>query len=214
MRISPPSSPPRRRTPVYVGLALAWGALWLGAAAPAGALAQSSAPAQASVAVLVEGPASMADVQAGSSSPTTPRPDAAATLEQCLTSGAQAERSATFAGEMNAIPGSARMEMRIEVLERLPTETTFHAVVAPGLGVWRSAAAGVKVFRFLKQVTNLSAPAVYRGAVLFRWLGDKGRPIKDLELRTPRCRQTVPAPAPAPTDATTPTTGALAGPLE
>ncbi len=209
MRFSQPSRPPRRRTPARVALALACAALAVGAASPAGALAQGAASAQAATAVLVEGPASMADVQPALSSPTTPKPDATATLEQCLTTGAQAERSATFAGEMNAIPGSARMEMRIEVLERLPTETTFHAVLAPGLGVWRSAAAGVKVFRFLKQVTNLSAPAVYRGAVLFRWVGAKGRPIKNLELRTPRCAQTAPAPppAPAPTGTTTPAAG-------
>ena len=67
------------------------------------------------------------------------RPPVSATLEQCTTSTAQAERSATFAGEMTAIPGTAKMEMRIEVLERLPRETDYHLVVAPGLGGWRTA---------------------------------------------------------------------------
>ena len=54
-----------------------------------------------------------------------------------MTSGEQAERSATFAGEMTAIPGTAKMEMRIDVLERMPDEAVFHTVSAPGLGVWR-----------------------------------------------------------------------------
>ena len=65
---------------------------------------------------------------------------------------------------MTAVPGTAKMEMRIDVLERAPTETAFHAVTAAGLGVWRTAAPGVKTYRYLKQVTNLAAPAYYRAA--------------------------------------------------
>jgi hypothetical protein len=121
--------------------------------------------------------------------PASARTNAAATLEQCVTAVAQTERSVTFAGEMTSIPGSARMEMRVDVLERMPTETSFHAVSAPGLGVWRTAAPGVKVYRYLKQVTNLSAPAFYRGAVRFRWLTSRGHLLKAVELRTPRCEQ-------------------------
>ena len=83
------------------------------------------------------------------------------------------------------------MEMRIEVLERAPREPAFRAVSAPGLGVWRTAAPGVKNYKYLKEVTNLSAPAYYRGAVRFRWLNAKGKLIKSLELRTDRCLQTV-----------------------
>jgi hypothetical protein len=114
---------------------------------------------------------------------------ASANLEECVTAIAQAERSATFSGEMAAIAGSARMEMRIRVLERASGETVFHAISAPGLGVWRTAAPGVKVYKDLRQVTNLSAPAFYRGAISFRWLNARGRLIKTMELRTPRCEQ-------------------------
>jgi hypothetical protein len=117
------------------------------------------------------------------------KPIVSATLEQCVTAVKQAERSATFAGEMTAIAGSARMEMRIDVLERFPEEAFFHAVNAPGLGIWRSSAPGVKVYRYLKQVTNLSAPAFYRAAVRFRWLNSRGRLMKAEELRTIRCEQ-------------------------
>ena len=117
------------------------------------------------------------------------KPSASATLEQCVTAVNQTERSATFAGEMTAIAGSARMEMRIDVLERMPEQIRFHAVSAPGLGVWRSSSQGVKVYKYLKQVTNLSAPAFYRGAVRFRWLNARGRLMKAVELRTARCQQ-------------------------
>ena len=117
------------------------------------------------------------------------RASAGATLLQCVTAVDQTERSATFAGEMTSIPGTARMEMRVDVLERMPAETSFRAVTAPGLGVWRLSAPGVKVYRYLKQVTNLSAPAFYRGAVRFRWLGARGHLLRWAELRTPRCEQ-------------------------
>jgi hypothetical protein len=124
----------------------------------------------------------------------TPKLPASATLEECTTSAQQAERAATFSGEMSSIPGATKMEMRIDVLERVPTEPAFHTVTAAGLGVWRVAAQGVKNYRYLKQVTNLAAPAYYRGAVRFRWLNAKGKLVKSTELRTARCLQTVLAP--------------------
>jgi hypothetical protein len=120
---------------------------------------------------------------------------ASAAVEQCLTQGPQSERSATFVGEMEAIPGSVHLEMRIDVFERLPDETGFHAVIAPGLGVWRSSAAGVKSYKYLKQVTDLSAPAVYRAAVRFRWVNAKNHTIRALEVLTRRCDQPGPLPS-------------------
>jgi hypothetical protein len=126
-------------------------------------------------------------------------PNISATVELCTTEGVQAERKAIFAGVMSAIPGSARMEMRIDLLERGPGEAAFHAVVAPGLGLWRTSALGVGVYRYNKKVIDLAGPAVYRGAVRFRWLNAKGRLMRTAELRTPRCAQpaTVAAPQPA-----------------
>jgi len=140
-----------------------------------------------------------ADVQqtGGSQTPTsgpgpTSQSGVSATLEQCQTASAQTERSATFAGEMTGIPGTAHMQMRIDVEERLPDDTRFHTVHAPGLGVWRSSAPAVKSYKYLKQVTNLSAPAYYRAAVRFRWLNADGRLIKALERRTPACYEPAP----------------------
>jgi len=128
------------------------------------------------------------------------KPVASATLQQCLTAETQAERSATFAGEINAIPGTAHMEMRIEVLERTPGESTYHAVNAPGLRVWSGSAPGVKSYKNLNKVTNLAAPAFYRAAVRFRWVNAKGKLLKTMVIRTRRCEQ----PAPATTETETP----------
>jgi hypothetical protein len=122
------------------------------------------------------------------------KPNASTTLQQCVTSATQTERSATFAGEMSAIPGTAKMEMRVDVLERTPGDLAYRTVTAPGLGVWRVAAPGVKQYTYLKQVTNLSAPAFYRGSIRFRWMSARGRLLKTAVLRTRRCEQPTPAP--------------------
>lgn len=114
------------------------------------------------------------------------------TLEQCTAAATQMERSATFAAEMTLIPGSTRLEMRIQLLERTPKESAYRAVTAPGLGSWRAASAGVKVYRYVKQVTNLAAPAVYRADVRFRWLGAHGRVMKSAERRSNSCAQLLP----------------------
>jgi hypothetical protein len=120
-----------------------------------------------------------------------------ATLEQCVTSTVQAERSATFTGEMTSIPGAVRLSMRIDVEERAPGELEFHTVTAQGQGAWRAADPKVKVYKYLRQATNLSSPASYRGLVRFRWLNSKGHVIKHAERLTTRCVQ--PAPAIEPT---------------
>ncbi len=146
---------------------------------------------------------------AGESGASTAKPIAAATLTQCATATMpQTERSATFAGEMTAIPGTARMQIRVEVEEQIPGELQYRTVNDAALGAWHGSNPGVKVFTRIQQVTNLSAPALYRGVVNFRWLNAKGHTIKAEELYTARCEQ--PAP-PSSTAAATSTTTAGAG---
>jgi hypothetical protein len=136
--------------------------------------------------------------------PTDPTPYSV-TLEQCATSTVEAERSATFTAQMTATNATQRMGMRIELQQRMRGESEFHTISAPGFGVWRASEPGVKIYKYVKQVTNLTAPAAYRAVVRFRWLGDKGHVLKRAELRTPRCLQPTLAgqvtqtPPPAPT---------------
>ncbi len=116
-----------------------------------------------------------------------------ATLTQCVTSVSEEERSATFAGEMSAVPGTAKMAMRIEVEERLPHEEAFHVVPAPGAaGAWRSSEPHVKIFKYLKQVTDLSAPARYRALVHFRWMNARGATIHRATRLTHACSEPAP----------------------
>ena len=137
--------------------------------------------------------------QAGQTGAAGDVPGTSATLEQCVTAGAQIERSATFSGEMTALPGTARMAMQINVQERMPEEALFHTISAPGLGVWRGSDAGVKIYKYLKQVTNLSSPALYRAVVRFRWLNARGRLTRHTVRLTPSCAQPAPPPASTPT---------------
>ena len=108
-------------------------------------------------------------------------------IEQCVTSTVQAERSATFTAQMSATGTTQKMAMRIELQQRLRGESEFHTLVAPGFGVWRVSEPGVKIYKYVKQVTNLDSPAAYRVLVRFRWIGEAGHVLKRDELHTPRC---------------------------
>jgi hypothetical protein len=130
---------------------------------------------------------SHASVRRGLASPPTDGAPYSVALEQCVTSTVPVERSATFTAQMTASGATQRMGMRIELQQRLRGETEFHTILAPGFGVWRSSEPGVKIYKYVKQVTNLSAPAAYRAVVRFRWLGDRGRVLKRAEAHTSRC---------------------------
>lgn len=150
------------------------------------------------LALLACGPVALAREGA---SPTPVPGDYSATVEQCVSSSVQAERSATFVAQMVATAPTQKMAIKINLEERLRNEPEYHMVAAPGFGVWRSSEPGVKIYKYVKQVTNLTAPVVYRVAVKFRWVGDKGKVIKRADLRSSRCFQptlTTPvSPAPA-----------------
>lgn len=117
-----------------------------------------------------------------------------ASLVQCMTGGEASERAASFAGEMTAQPGTQKMAMRIELLERTPGETGYRPVLAPGVGAWHYADPNVRVYKHIEQFTNLSAPAGYRALITFRWEGPHGHLVKRDEQRSPRCSQPAPAP--------------------
>jgi hypothetical protein len=123
----------------------------------------------------------------------TPGPSVAAqpvaSVEQCLTAANQAERSATFDGQMTAIAGTQRMSMRIDLQERTASEPSFHAIAGSGLGVWRASDPGVKIYKYVRQVTNLPAPASFRALVSFRWIGEVGRVIRHTTRHTAPCEQ-------------------------
>jgi hypothetical protein len=123
-----------------------------------------------------------------SGSPTGTPPLASATLEQCTVAVDQPGRAATFNGQMSAVPGTRRMAMQILVQEQAPGETEFHTLPA-ATSDWRHSEAGVKIYKFVRQVTDLPASGSFRALVLFRWLGEDGHVIKRAARHTDACVQ-------------------------
>jgi len=156
----------------------------------------------------IAGQAIAAGPETGAPAGPVQEPSASAAIEQCVQGAVQSERSATFAAEMTAMPGSVHMAIRIEIQEQLAGEALFHTVTASGLSAWRVSDTGVRAYRYNKQVTNLFAPAAYRATVRFRWLNAKGRLMRSAVRRTPRCTQ--PAGAPYAPGASTEVSGSIA----
>jgi hypothetical protein len=119
----------------------------------------------------------------------SPAPTVSATLEQCVTAASQTDRSTTFTGQMETIPGAHRMAMLIVVEERAAGEATFQTLSSSGLGVWERSEVGVKIYKYVRQVTDLPAPAAFRAVIQFRWLDEEGHVMRRAVRRTPVCRQ-------------------------
>jgi len=200
-RSAPTTSPASRRLRF-----LTLGAVALLCAGPTASTAAAGQRPNLSAAAIAEA-ASAGDALTVTPIPTAPEPSASATVEQCVVGAAQSERSAMFAAEMSAMPGSVRMAIRIEIQEQMAGEAQFHTVTASGLGAWRVSDPGVKAYRYNKQVTNLFAPASYRATVRYRWLNAKGHLIKSSVRHTPDCRQ--PASTPYPPSAATEVTSTV-----
>jgi hypothetical protein len=183
-----------RRSARALASALAVGLIFLGPAAPARASAPATAAASARpLTVSSSQPPSAGGQPGGSTTPTSsPATLASATLEQCLTAVDPTARSATFNGQMSAVPGTRVMAMRILVEEQGAGEAAFRTLAGAttvGSGGWRRSEVGVKIYKYVRQFTDLPAPGTFRAVVEFRWLGEKGRVIKRTVRRTSTCVQ-------------------------
>jgi hypothetical protein len=109
-------------------------------------------------------------------------------LDTCHTGSAPLDRYAVFSAQMGSLSRSRKMQVRFD-LQSTNGGKTFRRVQAQGLGVWRSSAAGVDIFRYRKQVANLQPGATYRALVRFRWLDEDGKTIQSTTRRTKQCKQ-------------------------
>lgn len=123
-------------------------------------------------------------------------PAVSATVDQCIVGEAADARSVTFTGQMETVPGASRMDMQIVLLEHTHGVPGFHVPAAGGVGAWQRSETGVKIYRYVRQVTDLPAPAVFRALIRYRWLDEAGRVVRSDERRTPVCREPGPASAP------------------
>lgn len=116
-----------------------------------------------------------------------------ASVESCHTGTDPSDRYAVFAAQMGAIRGSARMQIRFEL--HGTTGGRWTRMHAPGLDTWyASASPQVAIFRYRKELTQLTAPGTYRAVVRFRWLTARGRVMRTERHTTAACRQPDPRP--------------------
>ncbi len=60
---------------------------------------------------------------------------------------------------------------------------------AAGFDTWLSSQAGVRRYTFARTIQNLTAPAVYRTTVRFRWLDAEGDTLRSARETSSWCRQ-------------------------
>lgn len=120
-------------------------------------------------------------------------PRAEAKLTACKTDAAAAGRTLSATAVMRSRPGSARLDIRFDLLARGPAGA-WRRVPGPGLGSWLKSDAGVTSFTAVKTIQGLSAPGRYRVAVRFRWIGPRGRVQAVTARVTAACVQPDPRP--------------------
>jgi hypothetical protein len=175
---------------------LAPGALAQGALAQGGEAQGGEAVTGSSVRVGGGGTVPSASEGAGGGT-TGAAPAVSATVDQCVSAETAAGRSVTFTGQMETAPGATRMDMQIVLLEHTRGSAGFH-VPSGGVGAWQRSETGVKIYKYVRQVTNLPAPAAFRALIRYRWLDETGRVMRSEDLHTPVCRQPGPSPASSP----------------
>lgn len=115
-------------------------------------------------------------------------PVLSAKLTACETGLDPADRYAAFTGAMPRDDAEV-MAMRFDLLQRWPGGE-WERVALPGWGEWiRTAKKGVPGFIYTKRIEQLAAPATYRAAVSFRWIGADGAVIRTTRRVSRACRQ-------------------------
>jgi hypothetical protein len=103
-------------------------------------------------------------------------------------------RAAVFEGQMRAVRGARRMQMRFTLQAQTPDSGGWRSVAAPGFGSWVTSATGTSRYVYTKRVEGLLAPAAYRVQLRFRWLSADGRTLATARRRSKTCRQPDPRP--------------------
>jgi hypothetical protein len=122
------------------------------------------------------------------------KPKLAATLLSCSSGATAPERSLTVSASMPASAATARMWMRFELLQKLPTAgAVYERVKLPAWNPWTKSDPDVPGLVFQRTVDSLVSPASYKVRVRFRWYDADGKRIKTKIRTTKACRQTAPA---------------------
>jgi hypothetical protein len=116
------------------------------------------------------------------------QPIAAVVVAACHPSDDVTQRFATFVGMMRSVPKTAKMAMRLTLLEKLHSPD-FTAVALPDLRPWRRSKKGATSFIYTQRVTALRDGGAYRMRVQFRWYDSSGKVLKTRTVRSGACHQ-------------------------
>src|SRR5947209_7230844 len=96
---------------------------------------------------------------------------------------------------MRTLPGTRKLELRFDLLQRIKGSSRFVAVHGYHLGTWLTPKDPTlgrvpgDTWELTKPVVNLPAPALYRFRVRFRWIGAHGHVIATDVKGSPTCNQ-------------------------
>jgi hypothetical protein len=103
-------------------------------------------------------------------------------------------RTADFQGDMRAIKGASRLQMRFSVQVDPAGADDWQRVQAPNLDQWVSALAGKQRYVYTKHLEGLQTGNGYRVVVKFRWKAADGTTLKTVTHRSHACRLPDPRP--------------------
>jgi hypothetical protein len=114
----------------------------------------------------------------------------------CQTALDPPARAVAVTAVMRPLPGTLKLQLEFQLLERATGASAWVPVSAPGLGTWVSptspATLGQRptdVWEVKKPVADLAAPASYRFQVAFRWLGATGAVVGTSTQTSRICRE-------------------------
>jgi len=96
--------------------------------------------------------------------------------------------SVTYEARMRSVPGTARMALRIRLLEKVG-DGEWRRVTADELDVWRRSRVGAAALVWEQKVRGLQQGAVYRAVVDYRWRDADGERIASARRRSAPCGQ-------------------------
>ncbi|MEA2495050.1 MAG: hypothetical protein QOJ29_2961 [Thermoleophilaceae bacterium] len=105
---------------------------------------------------------------------------------------APTNRTATFYARMDANPNASKMQIRVQLLERLGRGDSWDKLDVPALRQWHTSQAGVKRFGWKQTVDNLRVGGAYRARIQYRWVSAAGTPVDTVTRDTPICRGPLP----------------------
>lgn len=101
------------------------------------------------------------------------------------------DRSVSSTALIRPVAGAVKEAVKFRLLRRAP-DGTVENVEGSGLGTWLTKSFGqqpVELWRVIHTVANLSAPAGYRFAVSFRWIGSSGQVLARATHYSRSCHQ-------------------------